>query len=86
MRAVVFPNSWSLAVQQRSLLALTLHVIQQDPDAAVCLSKCSSLQDRQGGFEAQLPTHYGAGFGCEKVVTDCPPLTTDKDLNPASIG
>lgn len=44
MWAVVFPNSGPLAVQQRSLLALTLDVIQEDLDASVRLPKRCPLQ------------------------------------------
>lgn len=86
MGAVVFPNSGPLAVQQRSLVALTLHIIQEDLDAPVRLPERRPLQHRQRGFEPELPTHDRAGLGGEKVVTHGPPLTADEDLHSASIG
>lgn len=81
----MFPNSGPLAVQQRSLVALTLHIIQEDLDAPVRLPERRPLQHRQRGFEPELPTHDRAGLGGEKVVTHGPPLTADEDLHSASI-
>lgn len=86
MGAVVFPDSGPLAVQQGSLLALTLHIVQEDLDAPVRLPERRPLQHRQRGFEAKLPTHDCAGLGGEQVVAHGPPLTADEDLHSAAIG
>lgn len=86
VRAVVFSDLGSLALQQRSFSALTLHIVQQDPDTSVCRPQRSPVHHRQRRAETKLTTHHRARLDGEQVIAHRPPLPQGEDFHSASIG